>query len=54
MGTIVKIVTNDSNSVTNDSNSVTKVIVEFDNTNVGLKYLQISPLRSTFPGGVHR
>ena len=38
--------------VTNDSNSVTKVIVEFDNTNVGLKILQTSPFRSTFPRGV--
>ena len=40
--------------VTNDSDSVTKVqvIVEFDNTNVGLKILQTSPFRSTFPGGV--
>ena len=45
MGTI-------ENIVTNDSNSVTKVTVEFDNTNVGLKCLQTSPFRSTFPRGV--
>ena len=45
MGTVVKV-------VTNDSNSVTKVIVEFDNTNVGLKCLLTSPFRSAFPRGV--
>ena len=42
IGTIVHI-------VTNDNDNVTHVIVEFDNSNVGLQCIQSSPFNSSFP-----
>ena len=45
MGTIVHI-------VTNDNDNVTHVIVEFDNSNVGLQCIQSSPFKSPFPHAV--
>ena len=38
--------------VTNDSSIVTKVLVKFDNQRVGIKAIQTSPYRATFPNAV--
>ena len=38
--------------ITNTENNVTKVLVKFDNDQVGLKTIQSSPYRTTFPNAV--
>ena len=38
--------------VTNSDHAVTSVLVKFDNTQVGLKAIQSSPYRATFPSAV--
>ena len=38
--------------ITNAGNNVTKVLVKFDNDQVGLKTIQSSPYRTTFPNAV--
>ena len=38
--------------ITNAENNVTKVLVKFDNDQVGLKTIQSSPYRTTFPNAV--
>ena len=41
-----------SDIITNAENNVTKVLVKFDNDQVGLKTIQSSPHRTTFPNAV--